>query len=160
MNKNQKISKALKHHHKHKKVIKEVKTLLWIIFIITLICQFRPAGVIAEEKFTKNYHLPVAEDIEMTVPLEIRKIANQMGFKWTDYLLRLADCESKFNPNAINNKNNNPSFSVDRGVFQINNYWHPDVSDECAFDVDCATRWTIQKINSGQQGLWVCNNLI
>src|SRR5260221_6998634 len=26
----------------------------------------------------------------------------------------------------------------DRGVLQINSYWHPEVSDSCAFDPACA----------------------
>ena len=97
-----------------------------------------------------------SEDIEQ----QIRDIAKETGFKWPDYLVKLAKCESSLRPNAINNKNNNPSWSKDRGLFQINDYWHSNVTDECAFDVECATKYTMDKINAGYQKLWTCNNIV
>jgi hypothetical protein len=96
---------------------------------------------------------------EPSVEEQIRAIAVEVDFKWPDYLVRLAKCESKLNPSAKNSKGNKP-VSTDRGLFQINSYWQKGVSDECAFDVDCATRWTIDKINIGDQHLWTCDRLI
>jgi hypothetical protein len=103
-NKNKKISKSLKHYHKHKRVMKEVKTILWAILILTIVCQFRPAGVIAEEEFTKNYSLPVAEDkteLKDKVIAEIIKQARLHGINETE-ALSIAYCESLHNPNAKN----------------------------------------------------------
>jgi len=45
--------------------------------------------------------------------------------------------ESKWNKKALND---NGEKGIDRGVWQINSKWHPDVKDECAFDVVCATK--------------------
>jgi hypothetical protein len=48
--------------------------------------------------------------------------------------------ESRGNPAALNDKNNTPPGSRDRGLWQINDFWNPQVSDACAFDPDCSTR--------------------
>lgn len=41
---------------------------------------------------------------------------------------------------AVNTAGNTPAGSRDRGPFQINDYWHADVSDSCAFDLACAAK--------------------
>ena len=43
------------------------------------------------------------------------------------------------------------SNSVDRGLWQINNYWHRDVSDSCAFDAACNAKAAV-RISSGEGG--------
>ena len=68
-----------------------------------------------------------------------------------DRLLNLAWCESRYDPTVRGVVDNR-----DRGIFQINSFYHPTVSDECAFDVYCATEWTIKKIKAGGAGIWVC----
>ncbi len=92
-----------------------------------------------------------------TVKERITAVAEENNFKWPDYLLRLADCESKFDAKA---RNDNGIYGIDRGVFQINNKYHPEVSDEQADDVEFAAQWTMDKINKGQQNLWACNKII
>jgi hypothetical protein len=49
--------------------------------------------------------------------------------------------ESRGNARALNDKNNTPAGSRDRGLWQINDHWNPDVTDACAFDPECATAW-------------------
>lgn len=90
----------------------------------------------------------------------IIRIAQEENFNWPDYLVRLANCESRLDPKAKNDKNNKPAHSVDRGLFQINSYWHRDVTDTEAYNPEFATRWTIQKINEGKQHYWVCDRYI
>jgi hypothetical protein len=46
--------------------------------------------------------------------------------------------ESNNNLNAYNDHGNNPPTSVDRGPCQFNNFHHPEVSKECAYDMQCA----------------------
>lgn len=96
----------------------------------------------------------------ISVEEEIRQIAKEANFEWVEYLVKLAKCESSLNPNAINTQNNSPSGSKDRGLWQINDYWHPEVSDEVAFDVRLSTEWTMWRINSGYQAEWVCDRYI
>ena len=101
---------------------------------------------------------PPARTVDKTVEQQIRDIAREHNFKWEDYLVRLAKCENiGLNPKAINNKGNIPYRSIDRGIFQINNYWHKEISDECAFSVKCSTEFAIRMINAGRQSEWMCD---
>lgn len=96
-----------------------------------------------------------------TVEEQIRRIAKEANFQWPDYLVRLAKCENRpLNPTLVNTRNNKPSHSRDRGIFQINDYWHPEVSDAQAFDVEFSTKWTMDRINKGFQHEWMCNRII
>ena len=52
-------------------------------------------------------------------------------------ILAIAQAESGLDTHSIN-VNNDVYRSVDRGIVQINNHWHPEVSDQCAFDPGCA----------------------
>ena len=90
----------------------------------------------------------------------IKTIAKEMNFKWTDYLIKLAKCESRLDPKATNDKGNTPKGSIDRGLFQFNSYWQKRVSDECAFSIDCSTKEAIKMINAGKQHLWVCDKIV
>lgn len=95
-----------------------------------------------------------------TVEQMIRRLAEEANFKWPDYLVKLAKCESSLNPNTTNDKNNNPSHSKDRGLYQINNYWHSEVTDAQAYNAEWATKWTMNRINNGYQHEWACDRII
>jgi hypothetical protein len=113
--------------------------------------QATPSVVVKEVKLTTNN-----PDVE----LQIRAIADELNFKWPDYLVRLAKCESSMNPKAVSNPNKNGS--VDRGLFQWNSKMPPlsGVDEKCALDVDCSTRKTIEAINLGKQHHWMCNKIV
>lgn len=84
----------------------------------------------------------------------IRKIAEEEKFSDANLLIRIAQAESRLNPKNRNAEGNHPSYSVDRGLFMINDYWHKEVTDEQAYDPDFSTRWTIEKIRSGGISAW------
>lgn len=65
-------------------------------------------------------------------------------------MTNLAYSESRFNPKADN--------GADRGLFQINRKYHPEVSDDCSFDAECAARWAAQRILDGYSYEWVSAN--
>jgi hypothetical protein len=95
------------------------------------------------------------------IETQIHLIAEEMGRKeWAEYLVKLSYCESRLDPNAVNDKGNNPADSKDRGLFQYNSYWQSHISDECAFDVRCATENTIKMIEAGKQHRWVCDKYV
>lgn len=98
--------------------------------------------------------------IPATVEQQIRSIAKEMNFKWDSYLVRLAKCESSLNPKAYNNQNNNPKTSTDRGLFMISDYWHKEISDKCAYDITCSTKFAINLINKGRQSEFICDRYI
>ncbi len=88
----------------------------------------------------------------------IIRIAKEENYSDVGYLLALADCESSFNPAVSNVHGNYPAKSKDRGLFMFNSHWHPDVSNTCAYNADCATRMAIKKIKGGTS--WSCNPMI
>lgn len=50
----------------------------------------------------------------------------------------VAKAESGFRANATNTVGN--AHGVDRGLWQVNSYWHPNVSASCAFSPSCNAR--------------------
>jgi hypothetical protein len=80
---------------------------------------------------------------------QVSQYAQAAGFTGNglDTIVAIAKCESGFNPSKTNTLNNFPP-SQDRGLVQINNYWHKEVSDACAFDPTCAMQQAY-KISSG-----------
>lgn len=93
----------------------------------------------------------------LSVEEQIREIANEHNFQWVDYLVKLAKCESRLDPFALNSNGN---YGIDRGLFQINSKYHKEVNSACAFDIRCSVEWTIKQINEGKQSMWVCDKII
>lgn len=58
--------------------------------------------------------------------------------------------ESGGKPGLVNDKNNTPAGSRDRGLFQINDHWHPGVSDEEAFDPIRNAKYAYKISNGGK----------
>ena len=53
--------------------------------------------------------------------------------------------EGNYDVNAFNPKNG----SNDRGIWQISRKYHPDVSDECAKDIECSTKYAYKLSRGG-----------
>ena len=87
---------------------------------------------------------------QKTVEERIRDIAREIGVD-PKLAVRVARCESGLDPAAVNI---NTDKSRDRGVFQWNDKWHPEVSDDCAFDVECATREFCKAVKNGKLSWW------
>lgn len=85
-----------------------------------------------------------------TVEQIIRRIAKEEGVD-ADLAVRVSKCESGLNPSA---KNTNPKGSIDRGVFQWNNKYHPEITDHCAYGVECATRAFCCALKDGNLSWW------
>ena len=70
--------------------------------------------------------------------VEAASHALSAGFAGEDAatIVAIAWAESGGNPFACNY--NPGSGSWDRGILQINDYWHSEIDDACAFDPDCA----------------------
>jgi hypothetical protein len=50
----------------------------------------------------------------------------------------VAKAESGFRPDATNTAGN--AHGIDRGLWQVNSYWHPEVSATCALSPSCNAR--------------------
>lgn len=74
--------------------------------------------------------------------IDLALLLDRVGFPSGDPLVRglaVVDVESARKPDATNTVGNNPP-STDRGLWQLNSYWHAEVADACAFDPECASR--------------------
>jgi hypothetical protein len=92
-----------------------------------------------------------------SVEARIRAVAEAEGFKDVNLLLKLSFCESSNNVKAIHI---NKDGSKDRGAFQWNSKYQPQVSDECAYNLECSTKEVILKIRNGGLSAWVCSTKI
>jgi hypothetical protein len=70
--------------------------------------------------------------------VQIAEVCEQAGFMGDSLEMAIAVClaESGGRTDAVNVTGNTPP-SRDRGLFQINDFWHSEVSDDCAFDAQC-----------------------
>ena len=81
-------------------------------------------------------------------PQEAMLNAQEAGFNGqsASTIVAIAQAESGLNPNA---RGINTSGSVDRGILQINNVYHPEVSDYCAYNPQCAFQQAYRISNAG-----------
>lgn len=76
---------------------------------------------------------PSPEELGQLTPQEVENEIIRTFGPLAGQALCIAGHESGFRWNAVNTTGNYPP-SRDRGVFQINDYYHPDVSDQQAFN--------------------------
>jgi len=93
-------------------------------------------------------HIPVPEG--KTVEQVIREVAKSEGVD-ADLAVRVAEAESTLQPMAYNLNDNG---SYDRGIFQWNSLHHPEITDDCAFTVDCAARAFCKAVKEGHLSWW------
>jgi hypothetical protein len=86
----------------------------------------------------------------LTIPEIIKRAADKFGVDY-NLALAVAKCESSLNPKA---RLVNKTGSIDRGLYQINNYWHKDVSDTQADDPTFAAEWFCEAVKDGHLSWW------
>jgi hypothetical protein len=80
----------------------------------------------------------------------------------TNVVIWIVSKESQFDPNKqgddniCNNINsiNYKKRTVSRGLFQISSCYHPEISDACAYNIKCATQWSLQHMADGYINEW------
>lgn len=80
----------------------------------------------------------------------IRKIAIQKDVD-PELAVRVARCESSLDEKAIHLNTNG---SLDRGLYQINSIWHPEVSEAEAFNPIFATHFFCKAFKKGHLDWW------
>jgi hypothetical protein len=110
------------------------------------------AGLSASTIITGLIGKKITETAEAseTIPEMIKRIAREQGVD-PELAYRVAKCESGFNPKA---RNINSPDSIDRGLFQINSKYHPEVTDGQADDPEFATRWFCTAVKQGHIDWW------
>lgn len=76
-----------------------------------------------------------------------------------DKFLKIVECESKFDIEAAKiNRHKNGSISLDRGILQWNSFYHKEIKNSCAYNLECAVNAAIdylEKTNRWQE--WLCS---
>jgi hypothetical protein len=116
------------------------KTILILILILPIFVYAR-AEMQAESEEVEDVletdqisSVVVLEDVVSQDPVkaEIQKV---FGNQWKlAYAVMYSESSGTV---KATNQNTDSHRSIDRGLFQINSYWHPEVSVECAFDMKC-----------------------
>jgi len=80
----------------------------------------------------------------------IRRVAKEEGID-AELAVRVAKAESNLNPKAVNV---NTTGSTDRGLYQINTQYHPEVTDAQAFNPEFSARFFAQAFKNGHLDWW------
>lgn len=79
---------------------------------------------------------------------QLATAAKNAGFSGTGLVTAIAVSLAEDGSMSLTAENHNTNGSTDRGPWQINNFAHPNVSDSCAFNLDCAAQ-AAYSISSG-----------
>ncbi len=101
----------------------------------------------------RHYHpdaiVPAMEKEETTEEI-VRRICDEEKVD-PGLALRVARCESGLNKMAVNI---NEGGSLDRGIFQINDKYHPEVTPAQAFDPEFSTHFFCKAFKKGNLSWW------
>jgi hypothetical protein len=90
--------------------------------------------------------------------LECQAYQGVITWEEHDRMYKIIECESKWNPEAINTKNSNGSW--DAGLAQINSV-HKNISNADKFDYKKSIDWMIKKYKADKSfNAWTCNRLV
>ena len=95
-----------------------------------------------------DIEIPLDLEVEvsgMTIPEQIRQIAQEQDFIDEDLLVNIAYCESSFRKDIRGDNGHS------RGLFQINDIAYPEITDAQAFSISWSTNWAIDRIKAGQE---------
>jgi len=99
---------------------------------------------IAEYKLSREYIIEV-----------ISEVARQEGVD-KEMMIWVADCESGLNRDA---HNEDDPYGGALSWWQIILHWHPTVTEKCAKDIWCSSRYFAKRVKENQGHLWTCYNL-
>src|SRR3954454_23572501 len=108
----------------------------------------KPAKILAsctQQSFLEGEHYSA---------VQVAQLARDAGFSGNDWVISVAVAEAE-SLGWTRARLINTDCSVDRGLWQINSYWHGEVSDSCAFNPPCNAQGTHTIWASGGWGQWV-----
>jgi hypothetical protein len=89
--------------------------------------------------------------------VQVAQLAQQAGFSGNDWVISVAVAEAE-SAGWTHARLINTDCSVDRGLWQINSFWHGEVSDACAFDPVCNAQGTHTIWANGGWTQWTTYN--
>ena len=97
----------------------------------------------------EEFCIKYPEYCDATIEDKIRRIAKQENYNNPELLIRISSCETVKWQYFTGHKDKR-----DIGWYQINQHYNP-TGYECAMDLECSTKWTINEIR--QKRLWKWN---
>jgi hypothetical protein len=107
-----------------------------------------PAATCTQQSFLEGDHYSA---------VQVAQLARQAGFSGNDWVISVAVAEAE-SAGWTHARLINTDCSVDRGLWQINSYWHGEVSDSCAFDPTCNAQATHTIWANGGWTQWTTYN--
>lgn len=122
---------------------------LLLILVLTVVLSIKTA--LASSQEVSEHIISVEEEVEVinTSDLSTEEYIKYIFGEYGDVAYAVMMSESRGNIHAKNN-NSDRVQSQDRGLWQINSYWHSDISDECAYDRVCATAYAFELSDGGK----------
>ena len=145
------------------KRLDKITYLLWAIAIALILCLVdKTAEYVATALYPIKEQV-VVNRVEKVEELSVREYVlgevERAGIdKYEVY--NLISCESSWNTQnyRVNYHARTDTYSIDRGLWQINSYWHSEVSPSCAYDYKCATKESIRILKERGFSEWTCGN--
>jgi hypothetical protein len=104
----------------------------------------------AEKKIVGNDEVTQTNYTNAEVEKIIREICKEEKVD-AELAVKVARCESGLNCKAVNV---NTTGSKDRGIFQWNDKYHPEITDQMAFDPVTATKLFCKAVKDGNIAWW------
>lgn len=122
-----------------------------MVAILVINCNFILTSRTIDSVMAAEVKKPNEVSMKEWVLNEVRKNGIDEYKVWA-----LINCESKWQADAslINYSGRQ---GVDRGLWQISDKYHPEVSNSCAYDYSCSTKEAIRIIKKHGFKEWVCN---
>jgi hypothetical protein len=108
----------------------------------------QPLAVCTQQSFLEGDHYSA---------VQVAQLAQQAGFSGNDWVISVAVAEAE-SAGWTHARLINTDCSVDRGLWQINSFWHGEVSDACAFDPACNAQGTHTIWANGGWTQWTTYN--
>jgi hypothetical protein len=139
--------------NKLKKLVNKLVAYIWLggLVIVLMLCSVAIGKYhYAEEKIVEV--VEVENELKEKPEETIKRILDEEG---VDFLkvFRIIECESRWN---VYFKEKMKDGSYDRGLYAFNSFHYANVSDECAFNVECATREFIKSYKNNKLNDWLC----
>ena len=137
--------------------MKKIKTfkILFFIFIATAIglAGYQVNNIPREVVIEKVEGLSISKVVEEEKTIEqiIQDIAEAEGLDGT-LTLMIADMESNLDPYFTGICDNG---TIDRGVMALNSFHFKDITNECAFDPECAIKIFAKEVKAGNLKKWI-----
>ena len=123
-----------------------------------------PVPVLEAKEIPKEV-LPTPTPILSEKELILKEIKDVFGEHSEEAMRILTDPECHENlyldPKAVNDNQVWGGVGVDKGLYQINSFYHPEVSDECAFNYKCNIAYAYKLFKArGDFSAWTCGKVL